>query len=154
MSAVVIRCWSCHHDIKAGHGHSKSCPSGPGEHVGFLTVPAGVFHDLNHEVAAWSTKIEVTPGRYPVFAKVYSGRRGMYAEVRGVVARNYTPALYCGVRIGGSDGSERNGDPWLGRVGGGYYAFQDCNPFHGYGSFEPLEGADMTLGYGKKAMAS
>lgn len=126
----------------------------PIKYVGTLTIHEPVDVELSHEVAAWATTLRLEPGCYPVMGEDFRGRRGMWAEVPGTVVRNYTPALFGGIRVGGGrDGSEEVGRKQRHRVGGGWYAFaqeQADRLFAHVGSFAPLPDAapeDLTVGY-------
>ena len=80
--------------------------------IGTITITEPRKVTRHYETAAWETVVEVPPGTYPVKAHFgYDGTADtVYACYTGTVISNYTPSLYCGVRIGTRDGSEHVGD--------------------------------------------
>lgn len=71
--------------------------------VGTVVIPEGREYQRSYEVAAWWTKMALTPGVYDVHAAVRGGGGGMVtlgARVPGVIVSSYTVSLFGGVPFG------------------------------------------------------
>lgn len=79
--------------------------------IGTITLTEPVVTEIQHECAAWWTKVEVPAGTYPVYGWVSQPAREIdlenrgvnfyqvHVDAQGVVVDEYTGSLYCGVPI-------------------------------------------------------
>lgn len=78
--------------------------------VGTVTIAFGREHTRTYEVAAWWTKVALTPGVYEVHARYEHGTTRLVAKVPGVITSSYTVSLFGGVPFGSEPQHEKHRD--------------------------------------------